>query len=548
MAEQKERMFLEFTDKGTVKKHAKHLRGAEKDTKSLIKSAGALALAYVGTRGVVNALKFTIKSASDAQETISKFEAVFKDQAGAAKTFASELATSTNRAEIQLIDFLASLQDTFVPLGFARDKASELSQGLVTLAVDVASFSNKLEADVVRDFQSALVGNTETVRKYGIVITQARLDQELLNMGIEGGKNTATEAEKALARYNLILDGTTDAQGDAIRTAGSFANQMKGLDAAVLDLATNFGEGLLPVLTEGVGVLSDLARGVSAVINQEDGMGAWVAVLIALNPFLANLIIKEKELDAVILTGAEERDRMLQAFKDSGLSASEFASSVRDAAEAAIPLTGVISEQDDELEDLVVTWGENKIAVKDMDAANQAFLKAFKDITDESRIQKDAIRALDDATWAARNAMFAYAGFLTGGAADSFNKFIQIADTLATTLELVKTLQAVTSAGGFIGGAFKFVKGIFGFADGTSSAPGGLSLIGEEGPELMNIPRGAQIIPNNRSMDIINNSGGNTINVSLTVQALSFDNTVMDEIEPRLIAMIERGQSQLTMA
>ncbi|HEB27872.1 MAG TPA: hypothetical protein ENI05_08875 [Porticoccus sp.] len=87
-----------------------------------------------------------------------------------------------------------------------------------------------------------------------------------------------------------------------------------------------------------------------------------------------------------------------------------------------------------------------------------------------------------------------------------------------------------------------------GFAKGTRSAPGGLSLVGEEGPELMNIPRGAQIIPNNRSMDIINNSGGNTINVSLAVQALSFDNTVMDEIEPRLIAMIERGQSQLTMA
>jgi hypothetical protein len=91
----------------------------------------------------------------------------------------------------------------------------------------MASFNNESEANVIRDLQSALVGNHETVRKYGVIITQATLDQELLNTGIEGGIREATEQEKVMARMNIILKGTTDAQGDAARTAGSFANSIK---------------------------------------------------------------------------------------------------------------------------------------------------------------------------------------------------------------------------------------------------------------------------------------------------------------------------------
>jgi hypothetical protein len=38
--------------------------------------------------------------------------------------------------------------------------------------------------------------------------------------------------------------------------------------------------------------------------------------------------------------------------------------------------------------------------------------------------------------------------------------------------------------------------GIVGFANGTDFAPGGVALVGERGPEIVNLPRGSQVIPN----------------------------------------------------
>lgn len=68
--------------------------------------------------------------------------------------------------------------------------------------------------------------------------------------------------------------------------------------------------------------------------------------------------------------------------------------------------------------------------------------------------------------------------------------------------------------------------GIPGFAEGTNSAPGGLALVGERGPELVNLPRGSQVIPNNQLMNMasplvtgIGSRGGDIITVNVTVPA-----------------------------
>ena len=190
----------------------------------------------------------SVKAASDAEEMESMFDAVFKKQSASVRKWAAEHADAVNRSRYDLMEYAASLQDTFVPMGFARDEAAEFSKQMVELAVDVASFKNQLEPDVIRDFQSAIVGNHETVRKYGIIITQAALDQELLNMGWADGANKATEQMKVQARLNLIMKGTTDAQGDAARTSESFANQMKGLKGDLKEVSIELGKVLIPEL------------------------------------------------------------------------------------------------------------------------------------------------------------------------------------------------------------------------------------------------------------------------------------------------------------
>lgn len=187
-----------------------------------------------------------VKIASDVEEMGSKFQAVFKDQAVAVEDWAERHAKAVNRSKFDLMGYLATVQDTFVPLGFARAEAADFSKQLVTLAVDLASFNNESEPEVVQALTSAIIGNHEAVRRFGVVITQATLEQELFNQGVKGGVQSASNMEKVLARLAIIMRSTGDAQGDAARTAGSFANTLRGTEAAANDLANDFGEELLP--------------------------------------------------------------------------------------------------------------------------------------------------------------------------------------------------------------------------------------------------------------------------------------------------------------
>jgi len=222
-----------------------------------------------------------VKAASDAEEVNSKFNIVFKDQAAGVREWAQEFSQATGRATVDNVKFLAAVQDLFVPLGITRDKAADLSKSVVTLATDVSSFNNLPTKDVLRDIQSALVGNHETVRKYGVILDEATVNQELLNMGVRDGYKAATAAEKAIARYNLIVQGTADAQGDAIRTAGSFANRFRALQSSVKDLAETFGNLLLPTIQKFVEEITKAVRWVGGLSEEKKQLIIKVAALAA---------------------------------------------------------------------------------------------------------------------------------------------------------------------------------------------------------------------------------------------------------------------------
>lgn len=228
-----------------------------------------------------------LKLASDAEETQSKFEAVFKEQAKDAEKWAKEFGKSIGRSETDLKGYAATLQDTFVPLGFAREKAADFSKSLVELAVDLASFNNLAEDDVIRDLQSAMVGNTETLRKYGVVASQAAIEQEAINSGLVKNKNEIDAAVKSQAILQLTLKGTTDAQGDALRTAGGFANQMRALKSEAKGLGEQLGKQIIPVALKVVDAIKGMVRWFS---NLSEGQQKTIliigGVVAALGPLL----------------------------------------------------------------------------------------------------------------------------------------------------------------------------------------------------------------------------------------------------------------------
>jgi hypothetical protein len=313
-----------------------------------VAAVGVIALS-IGRAG-----KAAIDLAGDVAEMQSKSAVVFgqfRDQVVADLT---EFGSAVGRSSFELEGMASSIQDTFVPMGFARGEAAQLSVELTKLAVDVASFNNASDTDTMEAFQSALVGNHETVRRFGVVITEATLKQELLRMGIKRTGDEVTNAEKVQARLNLITAGTTDAQGDAARTADSYANQTKALGAEVSQLALDIGRELLPLATDlvelfrdgvgvtrsflqAIGVLSEFGRDAEGVAKQIQKLNNEIAFLEdpANNSFFVNEQAKidlkknlletlEAQLLAQQALASVEMDNIPSADTDNGGDGSDF--------------------------------------------------------------------------------------------------------------------------------------------------------------------------------------------------------------------------------
>ena len=277
----------------------KGLKGTRERLKKLDTDVKAISGTFSKAFGValVGAGAAAVKLASDAEEVRSKLNTVFGAAAGDAIQFAEDTAKATNRSKFALEGYLATLQDTFKPLGFAADQATAMSKEVTALAIDLASFNNLNTEDVVRDLQSALVGNTETLRKYGVVANQAAIDQEALALGLEFTKGKMDGQSKAAAIMSLAIKGTTDAQGDAIRTSDSFANQLRGLQAEIENTAVQIGQELIPIVKTLLPVLSGAARGAIKVfkgfqlavneVTREilEFKAAGIAAIKSLNPF-----------------------------------------------------------------------------------------------------------------------------------------------------------------------------------------------------------------------------------------------------------------------
>ncbi len=216
--------------------------------------AAAVGLAF-SVGAIIEFGKSAVGAASNVEEMRNKFLAVFKSMSGGVEQQLTQMADSTNRSKYDLMEYAATMQGTFVPLGFARSQAATMSVAAVQLANDLGSFHNLDTGAVLRDIQGALVGQTETVRKYGVSLNETVIGQKAMAMGMWNGVGAISAQARAAAVMQLIMSATTDAQGDAARTSGSYANTVRGLAAAWLDFKVAVGNAIIPVLMPIIGWL-----------------------------------------------------------------------------------------------------------------------------------------------------------------------------------------------------------------------------------------------------------------------------------------------------
>lgn len=207
-------------------------------------------------------------------EAANLFGVSMKGLTSEASTFINKMETLLGIDPTEAMNNMATIQGLTTSFGMASDKAYVLSKNLTQLGYDLASLKNIPVAESFTKIQAAISGELEPIRRLGVDISNARLQQELLNLGYSQSVSTLSQADKAVLRYIAIMKQTTDAQGDFARTLSSPANMIRILQAQLNSLARAVGsllypalKSILPPLIAAVELVKELVTGIASLMG-----------------------------------------------------------------------------------------------------------------------------------------------------------------------------------------------------------------------------------------------------------------------------------------
>ena len=238
----------------------------------------AVAFAGLAAGGVVIG-KQLVDAASDLNEVTSKTEVIFGDAATAVFEFAEGAGSAFGQSERAALDAASTFGTFGKAAGLTGDALSEFSVDLVGLSSDLASFANTTPEEAAQALGAALRGESEPLRRYGVLLDDATLKAKALEMGIYDGNGSLDAQQKILAANAVIFEQTTDAQGDFARTSEGVANQQRILAAQFENVKARLGQALLPAFASFLGFITDkVIPGVERFVNifQEEGVGGIV--------------------------------------------------------------------------------------------------------------------------------------------------------------------------------------------------------------------------------------------------------------------------------
>jgi hypothetical protein len=212
------------------------------------KMTASLTAAYAAVQGFREAFLFVgdaIKLASDLGETTTKVGVIFGNNSQEIQSWARTTSTSFGQTTQQAMDAAATFAIFGKAAGLSGGELVGFSKNLVGLSADFASFYNTSPEEAITAIGAALRGESEPIRKFGVLLDDATLKAEAMKLGLYDGTGALDAQTKSLAAYNAILSQSTDAQGDFERTSDGLANQTRILSAEFTNLKTALGEGLI---------------------------------------------------------------------------------------------------------------------------------------------------------------------------------------------------------------------------------------------------------------------------------------------------------------
>jgi hypothetical protein len=202
----------------------------------------------VSLKAIAEYLGNAVAKFNDFYEATDLFHNAMGNLSGEADTLISKMQGLLGVDPTKAMTYMATIQSLGTSFGLTSDKAYVLSKNLTQLAYDEGSYWNKNVAETFTAMSSAISGEIEPIRRLGIDLSQARLQQELLSLGFNKQVSSLSQADKAVLRYIAIMKQTANVQGNLAQTIQSPANQIKILKAQLDMLAKSVGSLLYPAM------------------------------------------------------------------------------------------------------------------------------------------------------------------------------------------------------------------------------------------------------------------------------------------------------------
>lgn len=208
--------------------------------------------------GVTGSISESIELASDLVETQNVVDVTFEDSASTINKWAQEALNAYGITETKAKQYSSTLGAMLKSMGIADDQVLQMSMDMAGLAADMASFYNLDHDTAFEKIRSGISGETEPLKALGINMSVANLNAFALEKGMNKAFDKMSQAEQATLRYQYLLEATKDAQGDFARTGDSFSNEMRKLQTNLDRIKTEFGKGLLGVVTPAISLLNNV--------------------------------------------------------------------------------------------------------------------------------------------------------------------------------------------------------------------------------------------------------------------------------------------------
>lgn len=202
----------------------------------------------ISLKAIAEYLGNAVAKFNDFYEATDLFHNAMGNLSGEADTLISKMQGLLGVDPTKAMTYMATIQSLGTSFGLTSDKAYVLSKNLTQLAYDEGSYWNKNVAETFTAMSSAISGEIEPIRRLGVDLSQARLQQELLALGFNKQVSSLSQADKAVLRYIAIMKQTANVQGNLAQTIQSPANQIKILKAQLDMLAKSVGSLLYPAL------------------------------------------------------------------------------------------------------------------------------------------------------------------------------------------------------------------------------------------------------------------------------------------------------------